>query len=383
MIRAILVDDEEHALHLLEYILNQIGGVEVIGKSSNPSEVVEACKRLKPNVVFLDIEMPEMDGVELVEILKSDNMDLHAVFVTAHHQYAISAFEQGAIDYLLKPIEMERLEKTINRLRRELGKTSIALSESTSPIFHASFAPPKLHIQCLGGFEVFNSQNNRLIWRTSKEKELLAFLATHGNTRAHRDVIIDTLWQEEDYQKAKIYLHTCISNIRKNIKKLGFVDIILYEDSNYYLNQTKIHIDYIQIKQSLEQIKQPAPKDTGKIEQILEQYHAPLLFGCDYPWIEKETEYLHRSVMEARLELAQTLLEQGAYKQAVEVGRLVLNQNPGSEEACRILMRCYQKTGNHDAVFLSYQRLVQALNELHIEPSPQTKLLYREITLIN
>ncbi|TGV30088.1 response regulator, partial [Mesorhizobium sp. M00.F.Ca.ET.186.01.1.1] len=169
MIRALLVDDEEHALHLLDILLGRMEGVEVVGKSANPLEAVSACKQLKPNVVFLDIEMPKMSGMQLLELLKQEHDELHAVFVTAYNQYAIAAFEQEATDYLLKPIEVQRLNKTVARLQRELSRNAVTATADSSP---DQTGKTLLQIKCFGGFDVFNKQQEKLIWRTAKDKEL-------------------------------------------------------------------------------------------------------------------------------------------------------------------------------------------------------------------
>lgn len=120
MIRAYLVDDEEHALNLLEVLLLEIGGVEVVGRSGDPQEALVCIRTIKPDLVFLDIEMPGMYGIELAERIKSDLPDTSIVFVTAHNEHAIAAFEHDASDYLLKPPEEARLSKTVQRIRKSL-----------------------------------------------------------------------------------------------------------------------------------------------------------------------------------------------------------------------------------------------------------------------
>lgn len=380
MIRAYLVDDEEHALNLLELFLNRIGGVEVVGRTTNPYEAIIACQTLRPDVAFLDIEMPEIHGVELAEIIKGQNMDTYIVFVTAHMQYAISAFEQAAIDYLLKPIELQRLTKTIQRISNDMFKN---VHHDFLSKMHLTSEAPRLHAQCLGNFEVHNNRDDRIKWRTMKVKELFAFLLSRGQERVHRDVIIDTLWNEQDYQKAKIYLHTCISSIRNHFKQLGFDQVVLYENEKYYLNLSCIHSDLYQFRQSLEAIKQDNGEDLiQELERVLDLYQGPLLADCDYPWADIDRISVNKSMVDISLLLAEKLYEQGEYKRALEALNRLLKQYPYSEEAYRMQMSCYQQLGKHDEVFQSYHKLIEVMSELQVEPSAVTKALFKEITLM-
>ena len=114
-IRAILVDDEESARDVLQNLLLRFcPDVELIAKCESVLEAVEVIKKEKPDLVFLDIEMPNYAGYELVTLLPKTDFEI--IFVTAYDQYAIRAFETAAIDYLLKPIDIERLKVAITRV---------------------------------------------------------------------------------------------------------------------------------------------------------------------------------------------------------------------------------------------------------------------------
>jgi two-component system LytT family response regulator/two-component system response regulator LytT len=118
-ISAIIADDEELARAELKYLLEEIGDVEVVGSASNGLEAIELIRRLDPAVAFLDIQMPGLDGLSVVRRLRESGIEPpHIVFSTAYDQFAIEAFRLEATDYLLKPIERERLEETLDRTRR-------------------------------------------------------------------------------------------------------------------------------------------------------------------------------------------------------------------------------------------------------------------------
>ena len=117
-IRAILVDDEPPSLTTLRTMLRG-SGVEVVGECTNGLEAVEAVEKFRPDLLFLDIQMPGMDGFGVLEKLNPKKMP-HVVFVTAYDQYALKAFEANALDYVLKPYDHERLTAAIDKVIRQI-----------------------------------------------------------------------------------------------------------------------------------------------------------------------------------------------------------------------------------------------------------------------
>lgn len=113
MMRAIVIDDERLARKELINLLNQLETVEVVGEAVNVDDAKEKIETLQPDVIFLDIQMPEKTGFDLLEEL--DHVP-HVIFTTAYDEYALKAFQVNALDYLLKPIEPKRLEDAINKL---------------------------------------------------------------------------------------------------------------------------------------------------------------------------------------------------------------------------------------------------------------------------
>lgn len=119
MISAVIVDDEALARKGLRLRLEKMEGIRVVAECSNGRQALEAVSAHAPDVMFVDIQMPGMSGFDLVGKLQSDDMPL-IVFVTAYDQYAIEAFDVHAVDYLLKPIDDDRLEASVQRARSHL-----------------------------------------------------------------------------------------------------------------------------------------------------------------------------------------------------------------------------------------------------------------------
>ena len=123
-IRAIIVDDVELARERVKILLED-PEVEVVAECANGREAVEAVRDLKPDLVFLDVQMPEVGGFEVVEAVGVEEMPA-VIFVTAYDEYALRAFEVNAVDYLLKPFDQRRLNKAVERAKREIRRQTPA-----------------------------------------------------------------------------------------------------------------------------------------------------------------------------------------------------------------------------------------------------------------
>ncbi|MEZ5196858.1 MAG: LytTR family DNA-binding domain-containing protein [Bacteroidales bacterium] len=118
-LKALIVDDEQEARDILERLLMRAGNVEILGKASGVDEALEMIIQKDPEVVFLDVQMPEKDGFQLVNELKKFNIQTTVIFVTAHIDYAINALKVAAFDYLLKPVVFDELKEALMRFRCE------------------------------------------------------------------------------------------------------------------------------------------------------------------------------------------------------------------------------------------------------------------------
>ena len=135
----LLVDDESLACEELAYLLKDFPEIEIAATGRNGLEAVELIQKIEPDLVFLDVQMPGLDGMGVVRQLRERGIDLpHFIFVTAYDQYAIEAFRLEALDYLLKPVDKGRLAQTLERARRIIQE---------QPQKGEPEAPPRLHPQ--------------------------------------------------------------------------------------------------------------------------------------------------------------------------------------------------------------------------------------------
>jgi two-component system LytT family response regulator len=124
-LKAVIVDDEELARGLLREMLRRHPEIEIAAECANGFEAVKAIAEIEPDLLFLDIQMPRLDGFEVLELIEAGPKGTPAViFVTAYEQYAIRAFDAHAVDYLLKPFGAERFERALERAKSRLGEKS-------------------------------------------------------------------------------------------------------------------------------------------------------------------------------------------------------------------------------------------------------------------
>jgi two-component system LytT family response regulator len=123
-LRVVIADDERPARSFLAAALRGFPDVEIVGEASNGAKAIELIETSRPDIALLDLQMPELDGLAVVKLLRKTRMPL-VIFVTAHDEYAVQAFELNAVDYLLKPVEPARLREALNRAFQRLERADV------------------------------------------------------------------------------------------------------------------------------------------------------------------------------------------------------------------------------------------------------------------
>jgi two-component system LytT family response regulator len=125
-LKCVIVDDEELARQILREYLGSISDIELIAECANGFEAVKTITERKPDLVFLDVQMPKLDGFEVLELI---GRDVAVIFTTAHDTYAMRAFDAHAVDYLLKPFRLDRFQTAVERARQRLGQPAPAAAD--------------------------------------------------------------------------------------------------------------------------------------------------------------------------------------------------------------------------------------------------------------
>jgi len=218
--RVLVVDDEEPARSLLAEVLSAEAGIEVAGVAANGFEAVRLAAELEPDAVFLDIEMPKLNGFEVAELLPPE---IAAVFVTAYARYAIQAFDIHAADYVLKPYRPERLREALRRARERIsaGRRLDAAAVAAGARPPGAFADrivvregTRVHVLPVAQVDALEAQDDYVVVRSAgrrhRKHQTLAGLAESLDParflRVHRSFVINVerLARIEPYAKGSV-----------------------------------------------------------------------------------------------------------------------------------------------------------------------------------
>ena len=216
-IRAVIADDERLLREQLQARLRESWpDLDICGVARDGLEAVKLVEELRPDVVFLDIRMPGLTGIEAArEIAGLDDWCGEFVFVTAYDEYAVTAFEQGAVDYLLKPVETSRLDKTVARLRERLGQRASVAAQAPAP--QALFQPPVANSQD-ALLQTLAQLQQRL--QAEKAAPQLRWLQCSVGTTTKLICVDDVLFFRSDEKYTRIQLLDQEAFIRTPIREL-------------------------------------------------------------------------------------------------------------------------------------------------------------------
>ncbi len=167
-LRVLIVDDEELARKRLRRLLKKFEPeLAIVGEAGNGDEAVERIDALRPDLIFLDVQMPGCDGFEVVRRLKSKP---YIVFATAFDEFALKAFEENTVDYLLKPIEQKRLDRTVEKLRGMFERHGLQRDDSVERLLSRLAAAPLKRLQVRQGDKILLVNANDVMYFEAKDK---------------------------------------------------------------------------------------------------------------------------------------------------------------------------------------------------------------------
>ena len=228
--RIYVIDDEPLILESMRRIVREAEPEEEPRCFSRVPDLLEALgAEPAPDVVFCDIEMPGMSGLDLAVRIKTLSPDTRIVFVTGYSQYAVEAYRMHAEGYVLKPV-------TAERVREEL-----ALVRGRTP---AEDAPDRLQVRCFGSFEVF-WKGEPLSFARRKTKELLAYLVDRRGEMCTGGEIVTALWEGEgELRKRKTYLRTLTADLRSVLSEIGMEDVLIRDHQQWAVRPELLDCDY-------------------------------------------------------------------------------------------------------------------------------------------
>lgn len=370
--KVILVDDERLALEVMERMIREIDSFKVIGKYTNPHQALEAITREEPDVAFLDIEMPEITGIELAERIRSRLPSVKVVFVTAYDNYAVKAFELSAIDYLLKPVKRERLAETVKRLLEKTEKAEKpAATAPDSQVIIRCFQ--SLQIELPAG----SAEQAAIRWRTSKAQELFAFLVHQRGQLVRKDTLLDMLWPEADWKKGYTLLYTAVYQIRKMLENAGVNMRILSYDEGYQLEMNQAKLDVADWEHGLREAPPISAATLPEHRSLLELYRGDYMADNAYIWAESERQRLRVLWIQHAMAVGEYLIACKNYAEAIALHLRVQSLYPYMEQTYFILMQLYEAAGDRGSVEQQHKRLEEMLSgEYGTQPQEAVRLWY-------
>ncbi|MCR5586059.1 MAG: response regulator [Lachnospiraceae bacterium] len=225
----LVVDDEKMLRQGLATEIKKVLPDAEIKMAENGNQAIEIFKNSDIMLVFLDIEMPGISGLETAKKLKEIQPDVNIIMTTAYSQYAVEAYKLHVGGYLLKPVDEDDIREELDNLKHPL-----TLAEDDN----------KLKITCFGEFNA-TFRGEPLKYKRKKSKELLAYLIAKNGATATRAELCDILWEGESVTRSnQSYLGALIIDLKNALKSVGMESAFCHSRNEYYLNKEKVNCDY-------------------------------------------------------------------------------------------------------------------------------------------
>ncbi|WP_158560770.1 response regulator [Paenibacillus contaminans] len=384
--KAVIVDDEIPSQDILKYILEKDGRLQVAGTYASPHAALRALPVIRPDVVFIDVQMPMMSGLEMASKVNGINEHIHIVFVTGHQTYALQAFELGVLDYVLKPVTPIQLNRAIERLLKRKSQQPVEhgahSAESKTPSSPPLSAPSSARIRCLGGFEVTGpgAEAQPIKWRTSKTEELMAYLYLKRSKRVTKWELFDNIWPNVSQEQAHSHLHTTLYKVRRSLKEADIAGTIDYANNCYEVHLASILSDAESFERFVHNEAPVNGNNAEQYERMLASHQGELFEGYDYVWCESAREYYRDLYVKASRQLALHWIEQGSYEPAIAVLRRSLDKFYLDEDSHELMLRTYFLRKDRISLVKHYQSFHAMLQtELGLLPKESTSQMYADM----
>jgi Response regulator containing CheY-like receiver and SARP domains len=280
--------------------------------------------------------------------------------VTAHENHAVYAFECNAFDYLTKPVNRERLNKSIMKIESKYG---------------AKTAKSEINIQCFDVFKVFVN-NEEVKFRTSKSQELIAYLMHRGGKSISRTEITENLWGEFDGDKAIVNFNTTLSYIRKAFSSYYMEFPIIFDRGSYIVDMTHVNCDYFKFAEFRNENEVKDDETAMQYESIINLYNGDYLAANDYPWAGNRKIILKGKYIRLIKAVSKYYYGVKNYEKVIEYMVRGFIITPLDTEIINCLISTLISTGNITLAINYYKIYSESLqNELKMEPDTSLKQL--------
>lgn len=368
--RAILVDDEPLALRFLESQLNKLNDIEVIGKFTYLDLNKEEKLVNDTDIVFLDIEMPEVNGLELAEQLLQVKPELIIIFVTAFNEYAAEAFDLNALDYLLKPVDKDRLAKTIARI--ESNKP-----EKTKQVqFEYNILNVKLCNDL--SFQIEDNEHKHIKWRTTRAKDLFLYLLHNKGQTNHKATLVELFWSDLPEDSGYSQLYTAVYHIRKTIQLFNDHFSLNSLHESYILEVKDVVIDVVEWEEKIKNLSDINDTNIDEWEKTMQIYSEHFLKEYNIDWIQAERFRLEKIWVKAAFQIADYYKNINQIEKAEKWYLKITHFIPEEENAHLQLMKIYESLGLGLLIDHQFNTLDKISKDLEFETGSQVNDWYTD-----
>lgn len=227
----VLIADDERMVRIgMEKEVRKVFPDAGIFVATNGGEAIEIFSKVDISLVFLDIEMPGMNGLEVAKRIKDVAPTVNIIMTTAYPNYAVKAYKMHIGGYLLKPVDAEDIKEELDNLRHPIEEKS---------------DPDRLKLTCFGEFRA-EFGGEPLKFTRSKSKEILAYLVAKNGASATRVELCDVLWEDEEKVSSKSYIGALIMDLKKALKGVGAEDVLYHGRNEYRLKTDMVDCYYLE-----------------------------------------------------------------------------------------------------------------------------------------
>lgn len=353
--KVIVVDDEKSMHMIMARMLNKLNSITLVGCFLDTWAAHAYLSDHPVDLILMDISMPKESGIEFAKRLREEGKETKIVFLTSHKEYALPAFDVYAFDYMVKPVNQERLQQTIGRAMIDIQLHKDTVKQA---VHHKI-----LTYTCLGRMELRTSQHEIIKWRSSKSAELFAYLIMQRGKRVSKARLIEDVFGHMSVKNADNYLNTTIYQLRKLLGQYGLSQVIHSSNQYYVLDHTKIDVDAFVFE---EQCNQLDVRDALRVNRAVDHekgYQGKLFGEHVYVWAQNEIERVASVYVSFAQKLCEVLLSRGEMDTALSILKKLVEQDDLEDRTIMLYLEALALNKDEVGLKRQYKKFTELLRE--------------------